>query len=346
MTIELVNFGDAAPSGENLEYEPVFTTLEEVARPSEERQAGDEIIPGEDPDWKAVIAAAEAVLEQSHDLRAAVYLAQAELRWNGLPGFAPVMTWIHDALTEYWETVHPQLDEDDGDPMMRINAVKGLAAPGAMGETNPVVRALMRAGLTQSRAFGEISLRDIAIAEGEIPAPDGVDAYDSAAIAAAFQDTPDEVLTAILAAAEASKAAVQGIDAVFDAQTPGQGPDFSALTRPLDRIIARLTSETGGDAEAAEDDAADAPDGGAAEPASSGGGGLGAINTPADVEKAIDRIVAYYNRHEPSSPVPVILLRARKLVGADFLTIVEDMAPLGIDNVKLIGGIVDEESEY
>ncbi|MCO4824533.1 MAG: type VI secretion system ImpA family N-terminal domain-containing protein, partial [Amylibacter sp.] len=74
----LKNFGEDAPSGKNLEYETVFADLLLVAQPGEERQVGDEIMEAEAPDDNAVIEKALAVLEQSHDLRAAVYLASAE----------------------------------------------------------------------------------------------------------------------------------------------------------------------------------------------------------------------------------------------------------------------------
>jgi type VI secretion system protein ImpA len=60
------------------------------------------------------------------------------------------------------------------------------------------------------------------------------------------------------------------------------------------------------------------------------------------VEQAIDRIITYYRKSEPSSPVPLILTRAKRLVGADFMTIVTDLAPGGKDNVKLVGGVEDE----
>jgi len=59
------------------------------------------------------------------------------------------------------------------------------------------------------------------------------------------------------------------------------------------------------------------------------------------VRKALDRIIEYYAKHEPSSPLPILLHRARRLVGADFMTIIQDIAPGGLDNVRLIGGIED-----
>jgi type VI secretion system protein ImpA len=38
----------------------------------------------------------------------------------------------------------------------------------------------------------------------------------------------------------------------------------------------------------------------------------------------------------------MILARAKRLVGADFMTIVADMAPGGKDTVKMISGTEDE----
>jgi type VI secretion system protein ImpA len=37
------------------------------------------------------------------------------------------------------------------------------------------------------------------------------------------------------------------------------------------------------------------------------------------------------------------MTRAKKLVGADFMTIMKDMAPKGLDNVKLIGGLEEDD---
>ncbi len=39
--------------------------------------------------------------------------------------------------------------------------------------------------------------------------------------------------------------------------------------------------------------------------------------------------MGYYARQEPSRPVPILLTRAKRLVGADFMTIMKDMAPQG-----------------
>lgn len=338
----LQSHGEEAPSGEDLEYDPAFTELEIAAQPGEERQAGDEILPGEDPDYKEVAKLAQVVLERSHDLRAAVFMAEAQLRLNGYVGFAKTTSFIAQSLDTYWDSCHPQLDEDDDDdPTMRVNAVLALT------DSNRILRGVRRAPLTKSRTFGMISLRDIAVADGELTPPSDMDSVpDPQQVAAAFQDTDPDELREIADSVAQAFADVQAIDAQFSDKTPGQGPDLDPLLKLLKQANARLSGAIGDPVEEEADDMAEDDGGSVSAPvASGGGGGGGGVNSRTDVLNMLDRIIGYYERQEPSSPLPILLLRAKKLVNADFLTIVKDMAPDGISNVHLIGGI-EEEEEY
>ncbi|MBQ4824234.1 type VI secretion system protein TssA [Leisingera sp. HS039] len=347
--------GDDAPSGENLEYDPAFTEMELAAQPGEESVVGNETIEATDPDYREVQKKALEVLERSHDLRAAVFLGDALLHSEGLAGFADATAYIRGCLAEFWESCHPELDEDDGDPTMRINAIQDLCGqPDGMAGPSPLYRSLRRAPLSESRGFGRFCLRDIEIAEGVVTAPENMEHIpDTATIGAAFQDSDEEIVSARLAAIVAAEENVRAISAVFDEQTPGQGPDLSALIKLLQQIAKRIreyanmsAEEGAGDDSAAEDAAAD--EGGAAAPAAGGSAAAaapGVINSPMDVSNALDRIIAYYRRREPSSPLPILLERAKKLVGADFLTIMNDMAPQGVENVHLIGGIDENDDD-
>jgi type VI secretion system protein ImpA len=331
--------GDDAPSGDDPVYDLAFMTLELAAQQGEERQAGDEIIAAEEPDYKEVTSAAIAVMEQSHDLRAGVFLAMSELRLRGFQGFADGTAYLRGCLENYWDTCHPQLDaEDDNDPTQRVNVILSLAAP----ET--ILRAIRMTPLTESRTFGGVGLRDIAIADGEIVASEDMESVpDSASVGAAFQDTDPEFLQGVLTGARQSLENVQAINAKFDGETPGLGPDLDPLLNLLGQVVTRVEGYAGIETESAAENQDTAA---AIDIQTSGsppaGGGVGAINSPNDVQNALDRIIAYYNRSEPSSPVPLLLTRAKRLVSADFLTIVKDMAPNGVDNVNVIGGL--EES--
>lgn len=340
----LQSHGDDAPSGEDLEYDPVFTELEIAATHGEERQAGDEILPPEDPDYKEVATKALEILERSHDLRAAIFLAEANLRLRGFPGFAEATSYLARCLDEYWDTCHPELDaDDDNDPTMRVNAVRTLV------DDARILRGVRRAPLTQSRMFGAFSLRDIAVADGEMTPPADMDNVpDSGQVAAAFQDTDEDVLREIATAVAQALEDVTKISAKFDEETPGQGPDLDPLLKFLKQANAKLSTALGDPVDAADAAEASADAGNAAAPQAGAGGnagpsGGGAINSPTDVQNALDRIIGYYEREEPSSPLPILLRRAKTLVGADFLTIVRNMAPDGVDQVNLLGGIEDDD---
>ena len=335
----LRSLSDDEPSGANLEYDPEFTALELAAQPGEERQVGDSIILAHEPDFKAVAEMALGVLARSHDLRVAVLLAQARLRLQGLPGFASVTGYIRGCLERYWESCHPQLDaDDDNDATMRMNAVVRLT------DLNTILRGVRLAPLTESRAFGRITLRDLAVAAGEMPASADMTAVpDSNTISAAFQDTDPARLQELLVAARAALADVKAIGDRFDEMVPGNDLDLDPLMKLLKQASTKLAAAAGVEAEASDAEA----DAGSAAPARSltggmvrgGGGAPGSIASQADVVAALERIVGYYQNYEPSSPLPILLERAKRLVGADFLTIMKDMAPAGMDNVELIGGI-------
>lgn len=339
MSDMLKSHGDDAPSGENLEYDPDFIAMELAGQPEEERQAGSEIVEGSDPDYKDLASKARVILERSHDIRAAVYLADSEARLNGLVGFAEITGYIRGCLEDFWDTCHPQLDEeDDDDPMMRINAVSGLA-----GRTT-ILRGLRTAAqLTNSRVMGRVTLRDFEILNGEAEPKDDETPKSSSEIEAAFTDTADEELEAYFNAASTALENVNAIDAVFLEKTPGYGPSLDELQKLLNKIV-KLLSKYVQSAEPIEE-ASDAADDGAtgARPAMRGGGVPGVIETRADVTAALDRLMDYYARHEPSSPLPILLKRAKRLVGAEFMEIIKELAPEGAANVRLVGGLSEEE---
>lgn len=343
LTAFLNSHGEDEPSGENLEYDPAFISLELAAQPGEERQVGDSIIAAEEPDHSEVLVHAAEVLGRSHDLRAAVLLAHSMLRLKGFQGFALTTTYIRGCLEQWWDSCHPQLDaDDDNDPTMRVNAVSTLVH----GDT--ILRAVRLAPLTESRSFGRMNLRDFAIASGEISPPEGMDNIpELGTISAAFQDTKPEVLAEIRESVATAAADIKAINAVFDDKIPGQGPDLAPLEKLLKQALARLKDAGVGDAAEAEsedgEDEVIPSDDSAPRAAVSGGGG--AIASQQDVRNTIDRLISYYKRAEPSSPVPILLERAKRLVGADFVTIVKDMASDGYSNVKTIGGLPDDDDD-
>ena len=64
----------------------------------------------------------------------------------------------------------------------------------------------------------------------------------------------------------------------------------------------------------------------------------GEIATREDVVRVLDKMCDWYARAEPSSPVPLLLRRAKKLVHMEFMDIIRDLASDGVSQVERIRG--------
>jgi type VI secretion system protein ImpA len=330
------------PAGANLEFDADFGALERAAQGKPEQQFGDTIIPAEDPDWKAVDALAAALLERTRDLRILGHLAVARLHLAGLPGFAAILSVTRQLLDTRWAALHPQLDpEDDNDPTLRANALLRL------GEPARVLRVLKDLPLAASVRAGRVSWRDIAIMNGTLEVEEGRVKPSEATVRAAFAETDQARLTAVREALKGAVADLAGIGAAFDREAgPATGPDLTELGKLL-REMQRIADRYAPAEDAAPEEMAameETPAAAAADaPASVARGAvtaasLGPVTTRADALRLLDLVVAYYERYEPSSPLPLLIGRARRLADKDFMDILQDLAPDGLSQARTIAG--------
>ncbi len=329
------------PAGENLEHDGDFGSLERAARGRTEQQHGDLIVAAEDPDWKEVAALATGLLTRTHDLRVLAHLAVARLQTDGLAGYASVLGTTWHELDRHWAHVHPLLDpEDDNDPTLRANALLALASPGR------VLRVLRDMPLAASVRAGRVCWRDIGMALGAIEVPADREKPSEAMVHAAFQETDPARLSALEEAAGAAIGHAAGIATSFDAHAgAGTGPDLTELIKLLGEIrryVAqyRPAAEIAAEAAPAGEPGAAAPAGVAA-PAMTAAS-LGPVTTRADAMRLLDLVAAYYERYEPSSPLPLLLERARRLADKNFIDILRDMAPQGLGQAQIVIGVRDE----
>jgi type VI secretion system protein ImpA len=129
-------------------------------------------------------------------------------------------------------------------------------------------------------------------------------------------------------------------------------PDLSGLTDLMKRAQKEIAQGMAlrpdadfGDADA-EMDIADEGEGSSqheGHPAArSGGRPGGPISTRDDVKRALDEICDYYRKHEPSSPIPILLERAARLISKDFREVIQDLAPDGLAAIDILRGPQDE----
>jgi type VI secretion system protein ImpA len=71
----------------------------------------------------------------------------------------------------------------------------------------------------------------------------------------------------------------------------------------------------------------------------------GRISSREEVTACLDRIIDFYERTEPASPIPLLARRMRRMVPMDFLMLMEDLAPSGLKEFRLLAGLADEKNE-
>jgi type VI secretion system protein ImpA len=340
---------DDLPAGPNLEFDGDFGALERAAQGKPEQQYGTTVIPAEEPDWKEVAAQADALLQRTRDLRVLVHLAVARLHLNGLPAYVDLLVAAHTLLETRWDTVHPQLDpEDDNDPTLRANALLRFGHPTLVLK---VLRTLPLAGTPRT---GQFSWRDVAIATGEIEPDANGQKPAEHTIRAAFQDSDKTRLATLRDTAKAGAAAIAGITAVFDNNAGyGTGPDLADLGKlltTLGRTIDRYVNfDAAEEAPVPQADPAPQQSAAAETPAPRQATGivtaaaLTDVSTRADALRLLDLVCRYYQRYEPSSPLPLLIERARRLADKGFLDVLRDLAPDGLMQAQSIVSSRDEE---
>lgn len=66
------------------------------------------------------------------------------------------------------------------------------------------------------------------------------------------------------------------------------------------------------------------------------------LRTRQEAILALDKICEYFERFEPSSPLPLLLKRARRLSTKSFMEIIRDISPDGLQQVESLGGTSDD----
>lgn len=344
-----------SPCGPDLEYDPAFMEMEKLSQGTPERQYGGTIIPAEPPDWGGIKKAALGLLSRTKDLRVAVYLTRSLLYTNGLEGFSDGLMLLRGLIERFWDEVHPKLDpDDDYDPTLRVNIIAILI------DSEKTLRSLKEWPLVVSRVVGRFNYRDIQIASGElkpvVAKDDKTQPPSQAIIDSAFQDVD---LMELRDTARALASINEQVNVIESLVTDRVGVTQSVNLDPLRRlsqdmytVVASWLSRRGYVEPTIETEAEAEMEG--TETVSEATGSIGAskeqklvvgeLTSRDEVIRALDKMCEYFSRYEPSSPVPFLLKRAKRLMSKNFMEVLRDLAPGGADNAKAILGL-DETTD-
>ena len=329
-----------SPCGEDISYDQDYLALERLLQPKGGGVIAAEEEAAEEPNWSEVADKSYDLLRRSKDLRVVMYFTVALLKLEGFAGLRDGLYLLRGLLERFWDNMYPQLDpEDNNDPLERINILSALS-PGTVSEQDPMKfrQRAMEVPLCDSRQMGRFGFRDIQVAKGAItvPAEQRAQVPEMSVIDAAFQDTGADKLQALLeAAGGAIEQATGAMDVFSERAYQGQSPDLSDFVGILKKIRRCLQEHLGGEGAGAvgEDEAVASAAGGGGGPAVPG-----QIQSPKDAMMVLDKVCRYFEQHEPSSPVPLLLRRAKKLVSKNFLEIIENMCPGAMSEVETVKG--------
>jgi len=323
---------------DNAELYSEYNSLEQSAQGKPEQVMGDSVIAAVEPNWGKVHDVSLSIFNKTKDLRVACYLTQSLLSKKAFPGLSDGLNLIHSLLNDSWEDVHPKLIiDDDDDPDYRVNAISYLGSSDFILSVSNII-------LVSSRAVGSFSLKDYRAA---VDGPSGdadSNKPDFSLINAAFMDVEVEQLQLAKDAISASIDILKQIIAIFDeklanADTPQLEPlanDLKNVIKIYDEYLVQRGASVDEDENPGED--GDAMDQSSAKVTAISGD----VNSQADVLNAIEKICKYYEKNEPSSPVPLVLNRAKKLVTMDFMEIMNDMSPDTVHSIKNLAGLNED----
>jgi type VI secretion system protein ImpA len=329
-----------APCGDDLEYDPVFAEMERAAQGKPEQQFGGTIVPGEEPNWKEVQAKALELLTRTKDLRVVMHLARAVLNTGRLPDFNACLAALQQLVEQRWGQVHPRLDPDDGlDPTLRVNLLASLC------DSATILKYLRKVPVVAAKTLGRFNFRDLEVAKGDAPAPpEGAPpAPTLATIEAAFMECDLEELKADAAATREAIEHVRALEAALTERV-GAGQSTSldpviTLLKPMQEVLGQQLIRRG---------VVEKPPPGEAAAGVNGEGEMAMpqavdeIRSREDVIRVLDKLCEYYAQHEPSSPLPLLLKRAKRLTSLSFMEIIQDLAPDAVAQAKSIGGMEAE----
>jgi type VI secretion system protein ImpA len=279
-------------------------------------------------DWRALRELCVTALQESKDLRVLAHFMAASIRLDPLADVLRIYPLVETWLSRYWDTLYPLIDDD---AIMRRNALTLFADRVACAD------ALRRMPLVSDQRFGSFSVRDLDVASGVLVQKEpGATKVSTDLIHAALSAANPQALRDLSGGVTAAASALQSVETTMLTRGGGSAtvPELTPLTQALERMREMLAPHVISVPESIPTDA-----GSGATPTANSSADVGSVSSRQDVVRVLDAVMTYYARSEPSSVVPVVVERARRLVSMSFLDALAEVAPDVVSPVKQALGL-------
>ena len=337
---------DAGAGRADITSDPAFQELQVALAGKAGSQMGDAVIEAQPPDYKKSLSLSTGLLAQSKHLDLFVGLVKGATGVHGFTGLAESLSILDHLVTNHWTELYPEEDKDDPDDPWweRINPLRELT------DSPDTIDLLNESVLVDVKQLGAFSKRDIDIANGRVVGTDEEkERCNSNLIRGAFTETDAEQLVATDASMTEIVSLADSLDSKLSDLIGSDAPSFGGLKNTVVACQGVFREYAGSKLDAVADpvaavessDSQEASDvGGVVAPATAGSVQTTVTVTSSvyanrdKVAEAFDSVMRFYQKFEPSSPVPILLYRAREMVYKNFFDILRELAPQHQDNFR------------
>ena len=378
--IFLAPIAGLSPAGTELRNDGRFHAIERLLEPTSRsahiakaENGGSGAI---EVDWHGIIEQSAVLAAEGRDLRLVVVVARSLANAHGFSGLADGLDLLSQTIVDHWDNLHPALRDGPtrGEAAKRrINALYQLenADNGLLCDieftpfiTLRVVGAITGGDLSDGTQSALAALASApGISEKEKPAL--LAAHEARANRVrsgvrAYANEQSDAMAALIASVVRARTSLSALEAALDSRVAENGIGikfaklgsmlgriFETLNGHQDRLGPRNASAVGGLPMNLEPSVAlngtdqltngQVTHGDAALPVR--------VNSRQDVERCLDMIIDFYERTEPSSPIPHLAQRMRKMVPMNFVQLMEEIAPSGMKEFRNLAGSIDAKSQ-
>ncbi|MDC9593284.1 type VI secretion system protein TssA [Xenorhabdus sp. IM139775] len=330
------------PCGEDLEYDDEFLALERFLIEKPEQQFGDVLIAAEPPNWTEAEKTAIQLLSRSKDLRIIIALMQAWLNLRGICGYADGLNLLRQTLERYWQDVWPKLEfNGEYDPLLRLNTLA------AIEDGSPCTLKAQHTVILKSIST-ELSLQEVCLLlNGTVTEIKGYTGGRNRLLDELKQQSHSPEILAIATIREQLTAL---IDIIRHHLSDNHIPELPQFLKQLDTIIGFCgIAENIANTEHVESAPVTKPKTATGQTAATAT--LAASEEVTwvswhDIEAShrddarilLEKAKIYFLQHEPSHPAPMMIDRILRLIDSDFMNIINDLVPEGLNQLESIFG--------
>jgi len=327
----LAPISEENPSGEYLRYSGIYDEISEARRSDKDVPQGEWQTELKFADYRKVIALSVPALEKdTKDLQISAWLAEALVKEHGFVGLRDCLRLIIGLQENFWETVHPEIDE--GDMEGRANAIAWMEMQTSY--------ALKQGKITGYQGYSYTDFED----SKKYDIPDNIESLDSSEQArynalraeaekgnrvtankwrAEMAQTRRQFYEELNFLLDECWAAYNDLNRVIEEKFDrNQAPGLNNLKKALDDVHSQVKKFLEEKRAEEPDEAADETGEGEADANGDGGAATvrvagvmtasGAIQNRQDALKRLGDIAEFFRKTEPHSPISYVLQRAVK----------------------------------